>query len=96
MMKQRGYEGRMGSTLLMETPEGIVITGDLCPRTHTRGVISDLNYTLGWFAGTNSAEYQIGIRLTKGVFQGVRYVLPDAIMDQRAYVRWRQTYKTER
>ena len=38
----------------------------------------------------------IGIRLTKGVFQGVKYVLPDAVMDQRAHVRWCQMHRTER
>ena len=66
MMKQRGYEGRMGSTLLMETPEGVVITGDLCPRANTRGVISDLGYNLGWFAGTSSADYLASKFLEKG------------------------------
>ena len=60
------YEGRMGSTLLMETPEGLVISGDVCPRANTRGVISDLGYNLGWFAGTSSADYLASKFLEKG------------------------------
>jgi hypothetical protein len=49
--------GRMMSTLLVFTPEGIVITGDLCPRAGTRGVVSDLNYGIGWFSGKLSPDY---------------------------------------
>lgn len=55
-MKKPG-EGRMMSTLILFTPEGIVITGDLCPRVGTRGVISDLNYGRGWFSGKLSGDY---------------------------------------
>lgn len=47
--------GRMMSTLIMFTPEGIVITGDLCPGQ--RGVISTLGYGLDWFAGKLSEDY---------------------------------------
>ena len=47
--------GRMMSTLVMETPEGIVICGDLCPRG--RGVVSNLGYGAAWFAGQLSPSY---------------------------------------
>ena len=50
----------------METPEGLVISGDVCPRANTRGVISDLGYNLGWFAGTSSADYLASKFLEKG------------------------------
>ncbi len=56
-MKRPGSDQRMMSTLIMFTPEGIVITGDLCPRMQTGGVISDLGYGLNWFSGKLSEGY---------------------------------------
>jgi len=48
-------EGRMGSTLLIFTPEGIVITGDLTPERN--GSISTFGYGLGWFASDLDGSY---------------------------------------
>lgn len=56
-MKYPGPPQRSMSTLIMFTPEGIVITGDLCPRMKTGGVISDLGYGLNWFSGRLSEGY---------------------------------------
>ncbi len=55
-MKRPG-SGRSMSTQILFTPEGIVISGDLCPRPGTRGVVSDLGYGLGWFSGRLSEGY---------------------------------------
>ena len=55
-MKRPG-SGRSMSTQILFTPEGIVISGDLCPRGGTRGVISDLGYGLDWFSGRLSEDY---------------------------------------
>ncbi len=55
-MKRLG-SGRMMSTQILFTPKGIVISGDLCPRPGTRGVISDLGYGLNWFSGRLSEDY---------------------------------------
>ncbi len=46
-LKKPGH-GRMCSTLIIFSPEGIVIAGDLCPAGS--GVISCLGYGLDWFA----------------------------------------------
>lgn len=46
--------GRMESTLLVDTPEGIVIMGDWVPRLH--GVISACGYNLDWFATPKDPE----------------------------------------
>ncbi len=56
LMKRPG-EGRMMSTLIIFTPEGIVISGDLCPRAGTRGIVSDAGYGIGWFRGRLSERY---------------------------------------
>lgn len=56
MMKRPG-EGRIMSTLIAFTPEGIVITGDLCPRAETRGIVSDAGYGIGWFRSRLSERY---------------------------------------
>lgn len=48
-------EGRMESTLLIFSPEGITITGDLCPGL--RGVCSAYGYDEAWFAGRLSSGY---------------------------------------
>lgn len=50
-------QGRMMSTLIMFTPEGIVITGDLSPGPRSAGVISDLGYGIDWFAGRLDYAY---------------------------------------
>ena len=55
-MKRPG-SGRSMSTQILFTPEGIVISGDLCPRPGTRGVVSDLGYGLDWFSGRLSEGY---------------------------------------
>ncbi len=46
---------RMMSTLLLFTPEGIVLQGDLTPER--KGSLSDLGYGPGWFAGKLSEGY---------------------------------------
>lgn len=47
--------GRMMSTLIVFTPEGIVLMGDLTPGHH--GNVSALGYGLSWFAGDLSGSY---------------------------------------
>ncbi len=46
---------RMMSTLLLFTPEGIVLQGDLTPER--KGSLSDLGYGPGWFSGKLSEGY---------------------------------------
>lgn len=53
-MKRPGA-GRMMSTLILFTREGIVVFGDLCPKQN--GVISTLGYGEDWFAGRLSEDY---------------------------------------
>ena len=53
-MEQPG-KGRMMSTLLVFTPEGIAIMGDLTPETN--GTVSAFGYAVDWFAGKNSEDY---------------------------------------
>ena len=45
---------RCMSTYIMFTPEGIMITGDLCPHY---GVVSNHGYGVGWFSGQLSPSY---------------------------------------
>ncbi len=53
-----GYEGRMGSTMIIFSPEGIVILGDLVPgHSNGNGVVSTLGYGIGWFSGQLSPHY---------------------------------------
>ncbi len=49
---------RMMSVLLVFTPEGIAIMGDLTPERN--GSVSALGYGLGWFAGQLSKDYLCG------------------------------------
>jgi len=60
---KRPGEGRMMSTLIMFTPEGIVIMGDLCPSD--RGAVSAFGYGLGWFYGILGEDYLCGKFLRK-------------------------------
>lgn len=46
---------RMMSTLILFTPEGIVLMGDLCPSNH--GAASAFGYGLDWFSGRLSEDY---------------------------------------
>lgn len=50
---------RCSSCMIVFTPEGIVILGDLCPNDNN-GVVSRYGYGLGWFAGTLSTSYLCG------------------------------------
>jgi hypothetical protein len=52
---KRPNEGRMMSTLILFTPEGIVIQGDLAPSRN--GNISNMGYGLNWFRGELGGEY---------------------------------------
>ena len=52
---KRPGQGRMMSTLILFTPEGIVLQGDLTPSRN--GDVSCLGYGLGWFAGKLSEDY---------------------------------------
>jgi hypothetical protein len=64
-MKEPG-QGRMMSTLFIETPEGIVIMGDLCPGgPKNQGSISDFGYGFGWFGGKLSEGYLCSKFLTE-------------------------------
>ena len=51
-------DGRMMSTLITFTPEGIVIQGDLTPETN--GTVSCYGYGLKWFSGRLSEDYLCG------------------------------------
>jgi len=53
----RESEGRMMSTLIVFTREGIVVTGDLSPGPRGAGVISDLGYGIDWFTGKLDYAY---------------------------------------
>lgn len=48
-------EGRMMSTLLLFSPEGIVLQGDLTPERN--GSVSCYGYGIGWFGSRNSEDY---------------------------------------
>lgn len=48
-------EGRMMSTLLLFTPEGIVLQGDLTPERN--GTVSCYGYGIGWFGSPKSEDY---------------------------------------
>lgn len=52
----RPGKGRMMSTLIVFTPEGIAILGDLTPERH--GSISAYGYGVGWF-GSDKSEYYL-------------------------------------
>lgn len=54
-MKRPG-DGRIMSTLIVFTPEGIAILGDLTPERH--GSISAFGYGVGWF-GSDKSEYYL-------------------------------------
>lgn len=56
--------GRMMSTLLVFTPEGIVITGDVRPTRE--GNASSLGYGVDWFAGALGEDYLCSKFLKKG------------------------------
>lgn len=47
---------RAQSTLIIFSPEGIIITGDLCPGEN-RGVVSDYGYGLSWFVQDLNPDY---------------------------------------
>lgn len=49
---------RIDSCRIIFTPDGIVICGDLCPGDgNNGGLVSDLGYGLGWFAGELGSDY---------------------------------------
>lgn len=56
-------QGRMMSTLIMGTPEGISLMGDLTPERN--GSASCLGYDLRWFSGASSNHYLCEKFLTK-------------------------------
>lgn len=49
------HDTRMMSTLIIFSPEGIVLMGDLTPER--QGSISNIGYGLGWFRGRLSENY---------------------------------------
>ena len=53
-LKQKATS-RCYSTLLIFSPEGIIICGDFCPKMH--GVISAFGYGISWFASELSLDY---------------------------------------
>lgn len=56
--KDRQVYGRMQSTYFLFTPEGIIITGDLCPGNDSRNSgVHAFGYDLHWFAGRLSESY---------------------------------------
>lgn len=48
-------EGRMMSTLVLFSPEGIVLQGDLTPERN--GTVSCYGYGIGWFGSPKSEDY---------------------------------------
>lgn len=52
---KRPGQGRMMSTLILFTPEGIVLQGDLTPGQN--GNVSTYGYGRGWFSGQLSGSY---------------------------------------
>lgn len=62
-------ESRMMSTLIMFTPEGIIICGDLCPK---HGVVSDLGYGAKWFSSSLSPDYLAEKFLKDDVYESER------------------------
>lgn len=63
MLERPGY-GRMESTMILFTPEGIVLGGDLCPNDN-HGVMSNFGYGLNWFQCPKGASYLCSKFLTK-------------------------------
>lgn len=55
-MLERPGHGRMGSCLVMFTPEGIVICGDWCPESN-KGAVSNYGYGISWFASHLGEDY---------------------------------------
>ena len=73
---KRVGEGRMMSTLIVFTPEGIVIQGDLTPERN--GTVSNYGYGLGWFCGQLGEDYLCSKFLEKKfvpefAMRGLRY-----------------------
>ena len=56
-----GDPGKMGSrinsALIIFSPEGIILCGDLCPEAGGNAVASVFGYGLGWFAGLLGGDY---------------------------------------
>ncbi len=77
-MKRPG-DGRMMSTLITFTPEGIVIQGDLRPGRN--GNVSCGGYGLGWFRGRLSEDYLAEKFLDKSWYPEV------AAADLRQYLK---------
>jgi len=73
---------RMMSTLILFTPEGIALMGDLTPERH--GSISALGYGLDWFAGTLSEDYLCKKFLTT---RWVHELAINELRDPRSYLR---------
>jgi hypothetical protein len=75
-------EGRMMSTLIVFTPEGIVIQGDLTPGQN--GNVSCFNYGLDWFRGDLSEGYLCGKFLeTSFSREGTDENIREAIISKR-------------
>lgn len=60
---KRPGQGRMMSTLILFTPEGIVLQGDLTPGQN--GNVSCLGYGSGWFSSQLSEDYLCSKFLSK-------------------------------
>lgn len=76
--------GRMMSTLILFTPEGIWIGGDLCPTpgVGVRGVMSAYGYDIGWFASDQPDE-----RYLCSKFVGEVWQLEAAVKDCEDFAR---------
>ena len=74
---------RAMSTLLLFTPEGIVLQGDLTPEQH--GSISTLGYGLKWFLGDLSEGYLCEKFLRK---EWVQELAVEELADAHSY--WRE------
>jgi len=74
--------GRMMSTLILFTPEGIVLQGDLTPSR--QGNVSCSGYGLDWFAGKLSESYLCEKFLHKGFVPALaREGLKQGVLDKR-------------
>lgn len=78
-------QGRIMSTLIVFTPEGIALMGDLTPERS--GSISCFGYGVDWFAGHKSSGYLCEKFLEK------KWIREDAKLELRDRDRWADSYE---
>jgi hypothetical protein len=89
-LKEPG-QGRMMSTLVTFSPEGITLSGDLTP--NRSGLVSSYGYGIGWFGSEKSEGYLCEKFLDKGF---VPEVAADELRDpQSCWRNWSNDETTE-